>query len=144
MQQKVAVSGFIFRDGKALILRRGKEEHFLPGYWELPGGKLEFGEDPHDGVLREVKEEACIDCEVVTIYDCWHYMMLYHDKETQFIELTFILNMKKDKPVIPGDGMDDYRWVTLEELDRYQIGKEMKEQIQKGFQWMNSKTKIMK
>ncbi|MFN0073084.1 MAG: NUDIX hydrolase [Chloroflexota bacterium] len=30
----------------------------LSGRWTLPGGGLEFGEDPVDGVLRELEEET--------------------------------------------------------------------------------------
>lgn len=28
------------------------------GYWTLPGGGLDFGEDPADAMVREVKEET--------------------------------------------------------------------------------------
>jgi len=45
---------------KALILN--EEGRFLLcreniGQWELPGGGLEFGESPRDGIVREMKEE---------------------------------------------------------------------------------------
>ncbi len=35
------------------------------GHWELPGGGLDHGEDPHDGLIREIEEE--IGCNVVKI-----------------------------------------------------------------------------
>ena len=31
------------------------------GLWTLPGGGLDFGEDPRDGVVREVAEETGLD-----------------------------------------------------------------------------------
>ena len=32
--------------------------------WNLPGGRLEYGEAPWEGVVREVKEETGLDVEV--------------------------------------------------------------------------------
>ena len=31
------------------------------GYWTLPGGGLDFGERPEDGMVREVQEETGLD-----------------------------------------------------------------------------------
>jgi 8-oxo-dGTP diphosphatase len=52
----MGVSGLIIRDGKVLLVRRGKEP-FL-GYWSLPGGSIEPGETPEEAVKREVLEET--------------------------------------------------------------------------------------
>lgn len=30
------------------------------GFWELPGGKVEDGEDPVDALSREILEELCV------------------------------------------------------------------------------------
>jgi len=35
--------------------------------WNLPGGGVKKGESPWEGVIREVKEEVCLDVEVVRL-----------------------------------------------------------------------------
>jgi 8-oxo-dGTP diphosphatase len=40
-------------DGDRILLSR-----YTSGQWALPGGGIDFGEDPYDGVVREVKEET--------------------------------------------------------------------------------------
>jgi ADP-ribose pyrophosphatase YjhB (NUDIX family) len=35
--------------------------------WNLPGGRLEMGESPWQGVIREVKEETTLDAQVVRL-----------------------------------------------------------------------------
>jgi len=35
--------------------------------WNLPGGGVKKGESPWEGVVREVKEEVCLDVEVVRL-----------------------------------------------------------------------------
>ncbi|MGI5119605.1 NUDIX hydrolase [Marinactinospora thermotolerans] len=50
----VSVAGAVIReDGRILAIRRRDN-----GTWEPPGGVLELGETPEDGVIREVQEET--------------------------------------------------------------------------------------
>ena len=47
---------------KILVSKRSMNKKYFPGYWEVIGGNLEFGEDFTDCVIREVKEE--INCNI--------------------------------------------------------------------------------
>ena len=58
-----AVQGLLVRDGKVLLGRRGIEPAL--GSWDLPGGFLEEGEDPVDGLRREFLEETGLHVEPV-------------------------------------------------------------------------------
>jgi ADP-ribose pyrophosphatase YjhB (NUDIX family) len=46
---------------KALIFDETRTKFLLVqednGKWELPGGGLDWGEKPHEGIIREIKEE---------------------------------------------------------------------------------------
>ena len=50
------VEGLLERDGKVLLSKRAIEPR--RGYWDLPGGFLEEGEEPLDGLAREFREET--------------------------------------------------------------------------------------
>ncbi|WP_329586318.1 NUDIX hydrolase [Kitasatospora sp. NBC_01250] len=41
--------------------------------WELPGGKLELGEEPPDCAAREVQEESGWEVEAGPLLDVWMY-----------------------------------------------------------------------
>ena len=45
------------RDEKVLLVRR-REDDFLGGIYEFPGGKVEDGEGLADALIREVREET--------------------------------------------------------------------------------------
>lgn len=61
----VAVKGFIVNDeDEVLLLRRHPDDEESGGVWEIPGGRLEQGEDPFTGLRREVREEAGIEVSV--------------------------------------------------------------------------------
>jgi ADP-ribose pyrophosphatase YjhB (NUDIX family) len=62
---KPCVGAFIVKNGKVLLMRRANEP--FKNYWDYPGGFLECGENPHDGLKREVVEELNLGVEIVRI-----------------------------------------------------------------------------
>lgn len=55
---RVSAYGLLHRDEKLLLCRLSDKVGMNPGHWTLPGGGLDFGEDPEDAVVREFKEET--------------------------------------------------------------------------------------
>jgi 8-oxo-dGTP diphosphatase len=51
------------RDGQVLCCRR-KPGLVAGGLWEFPGGKLEEGEAPEEGLRRELEEELGVEARV--------------------------------------------------------------------------------
>jgi 8-oxo-dGTP pyrophosphatase MutT (NUDIX family) len=63
----VSVKGVAVQGGKVLLLRNERDER------ELPGGKLEVGEDPADCAVREISEESGWPVTAGPLLDCWQY-----------------------------------------------------------------------
>lgn len=61
---RVTVKALVVKDGKILLL---KESPQISGKWEIPGGGLDFGEDIHEGLKREIEEEMGV--KVISIED---------------------------------------------------------------------------
>jgi len=60
--QKVTAA-VIEHEGRILIARRRRGDRF-GGRWEFPGGKLEPGEAPSEGLRRELREELGVEARV--------------------------------------------------------------------------------
>jgi 8-oxo-dGTP pyrophosphatase MutT (NUDIX family) len=63
----VSVKGVVIRGGRVLLLRNERDE------WELPGGKLDLGEEPARCVEREIAEEVGWTVTAGPILDAWQY-----------------------------------------------------------------------
>ncbi|MFJ1644217.1 (deoxy)nucleoside triphosphate pyrophosphohydrolase [Streptomyces sp. NPDC088258] len=64
MADRVVVAGAVFDRGRLLAARRSAPPE-LAGRWELPGGKLEPGELPEQGLVRELREELGVEARPV-------------------------------------------------------------------------------
>ncbi|MGE4159394.1 MAG: NUDIX hydrolase [Planctomycetota bacterium] len=65
LNPKPTVKGAVMKEGKILMVRRAEEPGI--GSWDLPGGYLEWGEDPEPGLVREIEEEVGIKVEIVKL-----------------------------------------------------------------------------
>lgn len=64
----VLVTGVIEKNGKFLIAQRSFDESHLPGWWSIPGGKVERTDTIVQNILektlkREIMEEVCVEIE---------------------------------------------------------------------------------
>lgn len=63
----VSIKGVV-RIGESFVLLKNERDE-----WELPGGKLENGEDPRACLTREIAEELSLEVSVADLLDCWLY-----------------------------------------------------------------------
>ena len=76
-----AVEALVVDRDRVLLARRGVEPH--AGMWDLPGGFLEEGEEPLEGLRRELREETGLEIEPVEFlgtayspYERWTVLIL--------------------------------------------------------------------
>jgi len=64
---KVAAVAFIEQAGRVLLVRRAMNPE--RGKWALPAGYVDYGEDPRDAAIREVREETGLEIEITQLID---------------------------------------------------------------------------
>ena len=111
----ILVGGIIASKGKVLLLKRVMSKRFLPGFYDLPGGKVELGEDPNLAIVREAKEETGIDVSVVRPYNVWSYVQEKIDEHC--IEIDFVLAAKQVSPIkLSPTEHSEHGWFGKDEL----------------------------
>ncbi|HKM19902.1 MAG TPA: NUDIX hydrolase [Candidatus Dojkabacteria bacterium] len=107
-------------DKKFLLIQRTPKDDSFPGFWELPSGGIEEGEDMPKTVVREVKEETGIDISDRELkeVDSEKYSFTTEKGDIKNItETTFLVFLDNTPEVILSDEHINYQWVSLVELE---------------------------
>ena len=110
-----ATAGALVEDdeGRLLLARRAHEP--FKGRWDIPGGFLEEGEHPLDGLRRELREETGLEVEPVEFLGVW--MDRYGGDSTAEATLNLYWTaLVTGGEAAPADDVDDLRWFVRHEL----------------------------
>jgi ADP-ribose pyrophosphatase YjhB (NUDIX family) len=109
-----ATTGALVEDGNRLLLVRRAKEPFK-GRWDIPGGFLEEGEHPLDGLRRELREETGLEVEPLEFLGAW--MDRYGGESTAeaTLNLYWTARVTGGEPA-PADDVDDLRWFERDGL----------------------------
>ncbi|MEU6067825.1 MULTISPECIES: NUDIX hydrolase [Streptomyces] len=125
-ERRLAAAVVMDERGRVLLVRRSERERFLPRVWGVPCGKLEQGESPRDGALRELKEETGLLGEVVRRVGQSSFVSDYKGHEVKNWQDNFLVKPLSRQVVLP-ERDQEYAWLTQDELssvdiDAYNLG----------------------
>ena len=104
----------IVKGDKALVTVRARDPE--KGRVDVPGGFLQEGEDPIEGLKREIKEELGVEIDA-GVEDCVSMMPHRYGEEGGFVlALGFRATLLSGEPRAEDD-VADIKWVTSDELD---------------------------
>lgn len=103
---------------KALILDETRERFLLVqednGKWEFPGGGLDFGETPFEGLKRELNEEMGLEATWISPSPSY-FLTDVTSKGTQYANLFYEVKVK-DLNFTPSEECVALRFVSPEEV----------------------------
>ncbi len=123
MHKGIIVHVAFINNNKLLILKRAKGV-FLEGRWDLPGGTLEDGEIPENGVVREALEESGLKLKNPKLFYC--YSNIDRKKKKQFFTLIFLAKTDKKNIKVNPKEHSEYAWVNLNQLRSYKTAAYLK------------------
>ncbi|MDL2266829.1 A/G-specific adenine glycosylase [Desulfovibrio sp. OttesenSCG-928-G15] len=119
------ITGLLIVNGHIFIQKR-LDSGVWAGFWEFPGGRLEAGETPQQGIAREFLEETGFAVEVHTRLGIVRHAYTRY----RIVMHCFILDISTAKapartpdlqgfPVPTLTAATEYRWVLPDELDAF-------------------------
>ena len=127
----VGVGGVVVRDGRVLLIRRGKAP--LYGRWVVPGGTVELGETLEEALVREMEEETSLRVEVIEVLTVFDRIerdgerVVYH-----YVIVDYLCRWLSGEAKAGSDALDA-AWATPEQLAGYDLPPKALEVVQDAF-----------
>jgi 8-oxo-dGTP diphosphatase len=108
-----AVKAIVIKEGRVLALKIKSGEKEL---WDLPGGRIKYGESPVKALKHEVKEETGLDIEVQKVIDIFHFIR--EEDGDQIVATVFLCKALTDDISLNNESLS-YHWLRPEEFVEY-------------------------
>lgn len=113
MKQRLSVRAIINEEGKALLLKRANGRQTILGKYELPGGKLAYGEQPEDALRRYLHDDAGIHIQSAQLFDAVTYID-YDDRAVQYGVIVYLVTPAPDHhPIKLSGNYNKYKWHSM-------------------------------
>lgn len=121
MKQRLSVRAIINEDGKALLLKRGNGRESILGKYELPGGKLAYGEQPEDALRRYLHDDAGLHVQSAELFDAVTYID-YDDRAIQYGVIVYLVTLSAQRhPMKLSGNYTKYKWHPMSSLQQSEL-----------------------
>lgn len=133
----ISIKGIVFDNGKVWLRKNERNE------WELPGGKLDPGEQPEQTAVRETQEELGFATEVIGIVQSYLYTIKASSDESRGVLVVSYLCKLLEKNggfEIEGEaGKAQFQDFAVDEISKLKMPDFYKVGIQKAWQMYQNK-----
>jgi len=102
-------AAILVHNSKILVAQKGPHDK-RANKWEFPGGKIDPGETPEEGLAREMQEEFCIQVNVGALFA----ESLFTYPEGQILVMAYFCSWVSGD-LTPTEHAD-FKWVSASEL----------------------------
>ena len=107
----------LLTNGPQVLLTQRPTTGPLPGLWEFPGGKVEFGEHPWEALRRELREELDLGVASGRFFGLYSHVYDLGDHKAHYVLVAYRVRVARSR--IPEK--EGRRWVRVGELRRWPV-----------------------
>lgn len=118
----VGQKAIILNPQKEILVLQRSEKSGAGGKWSLPGGALEYDENPYEAIQREIDEETQLTVSDIRPF----HIKSYLNKDEDFVVIVGYVCKAMSEKVELNWEHDDFKWLSKEEalgLDLTEDGK---------------------
>jgi mutator protein MutT len=115
---QIAVRAIITNSERKILILKRANTSYGNSCWNLPGGKIDFGETAEHAIKKELKEEINLDCHSAEFL---FYLDNLPNEMTDLHFVTLFFECKCTGEIKLNPESSDYRWIDSSELLKYNL-----------------------
>lgn len=121
MNQRISVRAIVRQADKTLLLRRANGRQTILGQYELPGGKLAYGEQPEDSLRRYLHDDAGLHMQTAQLFDAVTYIDR-DDRDIQYAVIVYMVALADGGHGVElSQNYDKYIWKKVSDLHQENV-----------------------
>ena len=111
MKQRIRVVGIIKNEDGVLILKRNRGRSDAPVFWELPTGKIKFGEQPEEAMARSLSEYTGYRASSIKLRDVITFLNLEGSSRLSNLYIVYDVEVVGNAQPVPRDRYTSYKFI---------------------------------
>ena len=111
MKQRIRVVGLIKNQNGALIFKRNRGRSDAPFFWELPTGKIKFGEQPEEAMVRSLNEYTGLNPTSVKLKDVITFLAPAGSSRISNLYIVYELTVDASVKPVPRDRYTAFKYI---------------------------------
>lgn len=121
MNQRLAVRAVIRKNAKTLLVRRANGRQTILGKYELPGGKIHYGEQPEDTLARYLKDDTGLTIQTAQLFDVLTYID-HDDRDMQYVFILYLVSLTPDGSRVElSQNYNKYIWEKIARIQQNEL-----------------------
>ena len=111
MKQRIRTTAIIKNEDGVLILKRNRGRSDAPVFWELPTGKIKFGEQPEEAMARSLTEYTGLVAKSIKIRDVITFLATEGSSQLSNLYIVYEVEVAGGAKPEPVDRYTAYKYV---------------------------------
>lgn len=122
MKQRIRVVGIIQQDQDILIMKKMQGRVDGDPMWELPTGKIKYGEQPEEAMDRTLEEYLGVEVTKQTkLHDVVTFMAPQGSSQLSNLYIVYNVVLNQDTKLKAGERYSAYKYIKPEEMSNYHL-----------------------
>ena len=121
MKQRIRVVGILRREGEVLLMKRRTGRSAEPVFWELPTGKIKFGEQPEEAMSRTALEYLGVEVKEVKLKDVVTFLAFEGTSQMANLYIVYEIKIADMAKLKPNERYSAYKFLRRNEFSKVRI-----------------------
>ena len=121
MKQRIRVTGIVEREGEILLVKKRAGRSDSPVFWELPTGKIKFGEQPEEAMSRTMSEYLGVEAREVKLKDVVTFLAFSGASQMANLYIIYMIAVKDTDKIEPEERYSAYKFLKRDEVSKVRL-----------------------